>query len=103
MGPKTALKYMREYGSLEKVIEQLEEKAAAQREVAEDEAEEDEEEGSGDEKEKEKAKGKKKKKRGGVAIPEHWPWREAKELFLKPDVTPADQVEVRVCLFCELD
>jgi flap endonuclease-1 len=36
-----------------------------------------------------------KKKRGGVQIPEDWPWEKAKQLFEKPDVTPADQVEVR--------
>jgi flap endonuclease-1 len=27
--------------------------------------------------------------------PEDWPWREAKELFVKPDVQPANEVEVR--------
>jgi len=27
-------------------------------------------------------------------MPEDWPWEEAKELFLKPDVTPADEVEL---------
>jgi flap endonuclease-1 len=36
-----------------------------------------------------------KKKKGGVQIPEHWPWEEAKKLFLKPDVQAADDVEVR--------
>jgi flap endonuclease-1 len=36
-----------------------------------------------------------KKKKGGVHIPEHWPWEEAKKLFLKPDVQAADDVEVR--------
>jgi flap endonuclease-1 len=28
--------------------------------------------------------------------PEDWPWKEAKELFLKPDVTPAKDVTVRI-------
>ena len=27
--------------------------------------------------------------------PEDWPWEEAKKLFQKPDVTPAEDVEVR--------
>jgi len=36
-----------------------------------------------------------KKKKGGVAIPEYWPWKEAKKVFRKPDVTPADEIEVR--------
>ena len=37
-----------------------------------------------------------KKKRGGMQIPEEWPWEEAKKLFENPDVTPADQIDVRV-------
>lgn len=39
-----------------------------------------------------------KKKRGGLQIPEEWPWEEAKKLFENPDVTPADQVNVSVYL-----
>ena len=35
-----------------------------------------------------------KKKRGGIQIPEEWPWEEAKKLFENPDVTPADQFNV---------
>lgn len=37
-----------------------------------------------------------KKKRGGIQIPEEWPWEEAKKLFQNPDVTPADQISVSV-------
>jgi flap endonuclease-1 len=37
-----------------------------------------------------------KKKKGGIHIPEEWPWEEAKKLFEEPDVTPADQMNVRV-------
>lgn len=37
---------------------------------------------------------KKKRVAGGMQLPEHWPWREAKQLFIKPDVTPADELEV---------
>lgn len=36
-----------------------------------------------------------KKKKGGIVIPEEWPWQEAKKIFEHPDVTPADQLEVR--------
>jgi flap endonuclease-1 len=39
-----------------------------------------------------------KKKKGGVSIPEYWPWEEAKNVFEKPDVLPADQVEVCILL-----
>lgn len=35
-----------------------------------------------------------KKKKGGVHVPEEWPWEAAKELFLKPDVTPAESFDV---------
>ncbi|KAG8910738.1 Elongation of fatty acids protein 2, partial [Tulasnella sp. 417] len=34
------------------------------------------------------------KGKGGISVPEYWPWEEAKELFLKPDVTPADQLDL---------
>jgi len=41
------------------------------------------------------AKGKKGAKgKGGVMVPESWPWERAKELFLKPDVTPADEFDL---------
>lgn len=72
VGPKSALKLLREYGTLDAVIEHLREKQADREEAAE--------EG--------------KKKKGGVQIPEDWPWQRAKDLFLQPDVTPADSLEV---------
>lgn len=72
VGPKSALKLLREHGGLEGVVEHLREKQAEREEAAE--------EG--------------KKKKGGTHVPEDWPWERAKELFLKPDVVPADQVEV---------
>ena len=49
------------------------------------------------EKGKGKATGKGKKGakgKGGVIVPESWPWEHAKELFLKPDVTPADEFDL---------
>ncbi|QRW00622.1 Flap endonuclease-1 protein [Ceratobasidium sp. AG-Ba] len=33
-------------------------------------------------------------RRGGIHVPEYYPWEEAKKLFLKPDVTPADQIDL---------
>ncbi|CAE6478376.1 unnamed protein product [Rhizoctonia solani] len=33
-------------------------------------------------------------RRGGIHVPEYYPWEEAKKLFLKPDVTPADEIEL---------
>jgi flap endonuclease-1 len=78
------------------------EKAAqAQDEPSEDEAEEpaptsdiERPDSDGEEKPKPKPKKKKGKGKGGVVIPEEWPWEEAKKVFLKPDVLPADEVEV---------
>ena len=35
------------------------------------------------------------KKRSNIlVVPDDWPWEEARQLFLKPDVTPASEVEV---------
>ncbi|OCH91898.1 PIN domain-like protein [Obba rivulosa] len=72
IGPKSALKLIREHGSLGEVIEHLREKAAEKQEAAEDG----------------------KKKKGGIQIPEEWPWEEAKKVFEKPDVMPADKVDI---------
>ncbi|KIM28919.1 hypothetical protein M408DRAFT_125335 [Serendipita vermifera MAFF 305830] len=132
IGPKSALKILREHGSLKKVVAHLREKqaereeanaaaaaAAAEEEESEEEGSDEDEEmrdadkstakGESDEemdgeeelKKKPKAKGKGKGKaaakgkgRGGVMVPEDWPWERAKELFLKPDVTPADDMEL---------
>ena len=38
-----------------------------------------------------------KKKKGGVQVPEEWPWEEAKKLFQNPDVLPSSEVEVLFC------
>lgn len=76
IGPKSALKLVREFGGLEGIVEHLREKQAEKEEAATD-----------------KEDGKKRK--GGVHVPEQWPWEEAKKVFAKPDVTPADQIQVR--------
>ncbi|EPT05148.1 hypothetical protein FOMPIDRAFT_1027354 [Fomitopsis schrenkii] len=74
VGPKSALKLIREHGNLGAVIEHLREKATAKEDAAKDEDS--------------------KKKKGGIAIPEEWPWEEAKKFFEHPDVTPAKDVDV---------
>jgi len=113
IGPKSAFKLIREHGSLGAIITHLREKEA-ERDAAAKVAEESEEEsdkndedksdaegsggsgGSGDEEVEKKPKKKKSKpkKKAGISIPEDWPWEEAQKLFLNPDVTPADQVEL---------
>lgn len=45
-----------------------------------------------------KAPIKKKKAIGGMQLPEYWPWEEAKKLFMNPDVTPADELNVSILL-----
>lgn len=156
VGPKTALKLMREHGTLANVVAHIRGKMAEKQEAAEEfeidekpesDIESDEEEeanltdaesaahhdlesedgyekpvaatmsGSEDEEgpkprktasQTKKAKGKKKaepkkapikKKKaiGGMQLPEYWPWEEAKKLFMKPDVTPADELDVSYC------
>ena len=62
IGPKTALKLIREHGSLEKVIEHL------------------------------KEEGKK-----SVVIPEFWPFKEARQIFLTPDVQKGKDLDVSLC------
>ncbi|KIJ64653.1 hypothetical protein HYDPIDRAFT_175575 [Hydnomerulius pinastri MD-312] len=80
IGPKSALKLVREHGGLEGVVEHLREKYAhVQAEKEEKSA--DAEDGG-------------KKKKGGVQVPEEWPWEEAKKLFEKPDVLPASELEL---------
>ncbi|KAF9067216.1 PIN domain-like protein [Rhodocollybia butyracea] len=111
VGPKSALKLIREYKGLKGVVRHLQAKTAEKKAAAEEEEEEEEEEPTPESdierpddsdaempsaskpKPKLKKKGKGKGK-GGVSMPEDWPWEEAKELFLKPDVTPADEVEL---------
>ncbi|KIK98771.1 hypothetical protein PAXRUDRAFT_823492 [Paxillus rubicundulus Ve08.2h10] len=76
VGPKNALKLMREFGGLKEVVEHLREK-----QTEKEERTADAEDGA-------------KKKKGGIQVPEEWPWESAKKLFEKPDVLPASEVEV---------
>ncbi|KAJ6577189.1 PIN domain-like protein [Mycena capillaripes] len=108
VGPKSALKLIREHGGLNGVIKHLRGKAAEKAAAAgsDDEDEEDPpaptsdvENPSDDEDDELKPKPKPKKKgkgkgKGGITVPEEWPWEEAKKVFEKPDVTPADEIEL---------
>ncbi|TFK52649.1 PIN domain-like protein [Heliocybe sulcata] len=73
IGPKNALKLVREHGGLKEILEELRKKSAAKQEAAEEEG---------------------KKKKGGIQVPEDYPWEAAKKLFHNPDVTPADELEI---------
>ncbi|KAJ3808849.1 flap endonuclease 1 [Lentinula aff. lateritia] len=115
VGPKSALKLIREHNGLGGVVKHLRAKTAQKEKAVAEAAEEEEVEeedpaptsdveqpdGSDIEeasfskpKPKAKKKGAKRQGKGGVSMPEEWPWEEAKELFLKPDVTPADELDL---------
>lgn len=93
IGPKSALKLVREFGGLKGIVEHLREKYVCcvffavsltdnkNRQAEKEEATADKEDG--------------KKRKGGVHVPEEWPWQEAKKVFAEPDVTPANQIQVR--------
>ncbi|KAI0697925.1 PIN domain-like protein [Cytidiella melzeri] len=101
VGPKSALKLIREYGGLDKVVRHLREKSVTTKHEANDDvasenekAKDNEDEGDSDAEKKEKEKKPKKKRKGGISVPEEWPWEEAKKVFERPDVKPADEIEV---------
>ncbi|KAF5392331.1 hypothetical protein D9757_001363 [Collybiopsis confluens] len=115
VGPKSALKLIREHNGLKGIVKHLREKTAEkEKAVADTENDDDDEpaptsdvehpDGADDSdaeqassskpKAKPKKKGGKGKAKGGVSMPEDWPWEEAKELFLKPDVTPAGDLDL---------
>ncbi|CAA7265483.1 unnamed protein product [Cyclocybe aegerita] len=120
VGPKSALKLIKEHGSLKAVLKHLRAKSASKKaadseeeEVSEheehaptsdvemdsdaDERSPEEKQAEAEKKEKEKAAQKAKAKRkgkGGIQVPEEWPWEDAKKIFEKPDVLPADEVEL---------
>jgi flap endonuclease-1 len=98
---------MKEHGSLAEVVKFIKGKMAekaAENAAIESESEPESEDGAmivnsdGEEEPaspKKKAKPKKKKKTSaGMQIPEHWPWEEAKKLFIEPDVVKGDGLDV---------
>ena len=123
VGPATALRLMREHGSLEKIVEFIRDQEPKEEEKvvpeSEDEASDyatsviddsnnfesmDEEESGAKpvirkespKKSKPKPTKAASKKKGGFRIPEHWPFEEARQLFLNPEVTPASELEVSI-------
>ncbi|WRT64984.1 flap endonuclease 1 [Kwoniella shivajii] len=118
IGPKTALKLIREHGGLKGVVDfvrgKMEEKERENQVIAssqnyDDDSDRESEEGGGgmmvnsDGEEvplqsspvkKSPAKKKKKVTSSGMVIPEHWPWEEAKQLFITPDVVKGDNLDL---------
>lgn len=75
VGWKSAIKLIKEFGSLDKVKEHLEAKEEEKRTEAE-------------------RKGKEAGK-GGVSFPEIWPFEEARKIFKNPDVVKGDDLDLR--------
>ncbi|EIW68761.1 hypothetical protein TREMEDRAFT_69192 [Tremella mesenterica DSM 1558] len=116
IGPKTALKLLREHGSLAAVVsfvrgkmaEKAEENAHVNSQLS-DVSDIESEEGHGNVRmnsdgeevisSPKKSQTPKKKKKtkvtsAGMQIPEYWPWEEAKRLFQQPDVVKGDELEL---------
>lgn len=108
VGPKSALKLIRDFKSIEAIIEHLKgeaevkaakaekkakkEEAAAEKEAAEDAGEDDgEDDGEANNKEKEKEK-EKKAAAQHKAVPDHYPYQAARELFKNPEVFKGDDI-----------
>lgn len=65
-------------------------------EIPDVEDESDKEGGKSAHRQKTSTSKKGKKRKGGVIIPDEWPWEEAKKIFVNPEVLPADELEVNV-------
>lgn len=61
-----------------------------------EDSDEDSDKEEDDEHEKPKVETPAPKRRGGIQIPELWPYKEAKELFKHPDVQKGDDLEVSI-------
>lgn len=117
IGPKTALKLLREHDGLGGVVKfvrgKMAEKAGENASIleADDEIPSDRESEEGDgammnsegeevaaspKKKTTTSKSPKKKKvtSAGMQIPEYWPWEEAKRLFVEPEVVKGDDLDV---------
>ncbi|EIM81467.1 PIN domain-like protein [Stereum hirsutum FP-91666 SS1] len=76
------------------VVDEDEDSDADVKEGAEKDGKEAEAEVEEEQEEKKPKKAASARRQGGVQIPEFWPWEEAKKVFQKPDVIPADEVEL---------
>lgn len=83
VGPKKALKLIREHGSLDNVLEAL------QRDIKKTD------EGQDSDTQADDTGAGAPKKRGGIQVPDFWPFQEARDLFLTPQVQ--DGATVQVC------
>lgn len=85
IGPKKALKLIREHKSLDQVLEVLQSgERMKNEEVHESNILTDEPTGEAP------------KKRGGIQVPEFWPYQEARVLFRDPQVQDGNTVQVRI-------
>ncbi|KAI3627148.1 FEN1 [Malassezia furfur] len=97
VGPKKALKLIQEFESLDRVLEhlhQVEQEKEQKKKATEPKEEPAKAEGASDESDKE-AEPAPKKRAGGIHVPEFWPYEEARQLFLHPQVNDGKSVELK--------
>lgn len=88
VGPKKALKLIREYKCLDRVLEVLQSGEAPKKE-----------DGHEPDTQADESSAVPPKKRGGVQVPEFWPYQEARELFQTPQVQDGATVQVRMTTY----
>ncbi|WFC94381.1 Elongation of fatty acids protein 2 [Malassezia brasiliensis] len=97
VGPKKALKLIQEFESLDRVLEHLhhvEQEKEQKKKATETKEESGKAEGASDDSDKE-AEPAPKKRAGGIHVPEFWPYEEARELFLHPQVNEGKSIELK--------
>lgn len=97
VGPKKALKLIQEFESLDRVLEhlhQVEQEKEQKKKTTEPKEETGKAEDSSDDSGKE-AEPAPKKRAGGIHVPEFWPYEEARQLFLHPQVNDGKSVELK--------
>ena len=83
VGPKKALKLIQDHKTLERILDHLKQADDSKKAKASDAHESDDDEATPI-----------KKRPGGIQVPDFWPFREARELFLTPEVQDGHTVQV---------
>lgn len=83
VGPKKALKLIQDHWTLERILEHLKQADDAKKAKASDAHGSDDDEATSI-----------KKRLGGIQVPDFWPFQEARELFLTPEVQDGHTVQV---------
>lgn len=84
VGPKKALKLIQDHRTLERILEHLKQADDAKKAKASDAHGSDDDEATSI-----------KKRPGGIQVPDFWPFQEARELFLTPEVQDGHTVQLK--------